>query len=41
MNLYLDDNSAKAALVKLLRRAGHQVAVPADLGLAGVSDPLT
>jgi hypothetical protein len=38
MNLYLDDNSAKASLVGLLRRAGHQVAVPADHGLAGSSD---
>jgi hypothetical protein len=39
MNLYLDDDSAKASLVKLLKRAGHQVAIPADAGRAGVSDP--
>lgn len=39
MNLYLDDDSAKASLVKLLQRAGHQVVVPVDAGLAGVSDP--
>jgi predicted nuclease of predicted toxin-antitoxin system len=39
MNLYLDDNSAKPSLVNLLRRAGHQVTVPADLGIAGSSDP--
>ena len=39
MNLYLDDNSANPALVNLLRRAGHQVAVPADLGMTGSSDP--
>lgn len=38
MILYLDDNSAKASLVAQLRRAGHQVNVPADLGLAGASD---
>jgi hypothetical protein len=38
MNLYLDDDSAKASLVKLLRKAGHQVTIPADAGLAGVSD---
>jgi len=38
MNLYLDDDSAKAALVSLLRKSGHQVATPADIGLAGVSD---
>jgi predicted nuclease of predicted toxin-antitoxin system len=39
MNLYLDDNCAKASLVGLLRRAGHQVALPASCGLAGASDP--
>jgi predicted nuclease of predicted toxin-antitoxin system len=39
MNLYLDDNSAKPSLVNLLRRAAHQVAVPADLGMTGSSDP--
>lgn len=39
MNLYLDDNSIKASLVNLLRRAGHQVILPADLGLAGDADP--
>jgi hypothetical protein len=39
MNLYLDDDSAKASLVKLLRAAGHQVVIPADASLAGVSDP--
>ena len=31
MNLYLDDNSAKPGLVNILRRAGHQVAVPLRL----------
>jgi predicted nuclease of predicted toxin-antitoxin system len=39
MNLYLDDDSAKASLARLLKRAGHQVAIPAGAGLAGVSDP--
>jgi Domain of unknown function (DUF5615) len=39
MNLYLDDDSTKASLVSLLRRVGHQVAIPADAGLTGVSDP--
>jgi predicted nuclease of predicted toxin-antitoxin system len=39
MNIYLDDNSAKASLANLLRRAGHQVTLPADLGLAGTTDP--
>jgi hypothetical protein len=28
MNLYLDDDSAKALLAKLLRKAGHRVIVP-------------
>ena len=39
MNLYLDDNSVKASLGNQLRRAGHQVTLPADFGLAGASDP--
>ena len=39
MNLYLDDDSAKASLVNLLKKAGHQVTTPANIGLAGVSDP--
>src|SRR6516165_5000652 len=39
MNLYLDDNSAKASLGNLLRRAGHQVALPTDHGLDGAPDP--
>jgi predicted nuclease of predicted toxin-antitoxin system len=39
MNLYLDDDISKAALVKLLRKTGHQVVIPADVGLSGVSDP--
>jgi len=39
MNLYLDDNSAKPGLVNILRRAGHQVAVPSDFGMSGSSDP--
>jgi hypothetical protein len=38
MNLYLDDDSAKASLVRLLRTGGHQVVIPADAGLDGVSD---
>jgi hypothetical protein len=39
MNLYLDDDSAKGSRVKLLKKAGHQVAIPADAGLTGVSNP--
>jgi predicted nuclease of predicted toxin-antitoxin system len=38
MNLYVDDNTCKALLVTLLRKAGHQVTVRSDVGTAGVSD---
>jgi hypothetical protein len=40
MNLYLDDDSAAALLVTLLRQAGHDVQVPADVGLSGEKDPI-
>jgi hypothetical protein len=39
MNLYLDDDSASARLATALRNVGHTAAVPADFGIAGVSDP--
>ena len=39
MNLYLDDDTAAALLVKLLRKAGHDVRLPSDVGLAGQPDP--
>jgi acetyl esterase/lipase len=39
MNLYLDDDSAKALLAILLRKAGHQVIVPISVGLSGADDP--
>jgi len=39
MKLYLDDNRASAALAAMLRKAGHEVVVPKDVGLAGASDP--
>ncbi len=38
MNLYVDDNMNKALLVTLLRKAGHQVTLPADVGTAGATD---
>jgi hypothetical protein len=38
MNLYLDDDNVARRLIALLIRAGHLVTVPADVGLAGVSD---
>ena len=39
MNLYLDDDSVKASLIMLLKKAGHQVVIPADAGLTSASDP--
>jgi hypothetical protein len=40
MRLSLDDDSASALLVRLLNRAGHDVRLPADLGIAGRNDPV-
>ncbi len=38
MRLYLDDDSAEIYLVQLLRRAGHDVLIPTDIGRAGAKD---
>ncbi len=38
MRLYIDDDSVDPALLRLLRRDGHDIQVPADVGLAGNSD---
>jgi predicted nuclease of predicted toxin-antitoxin system len=38
MRLYIDDDSVDPSLIRLLRRDGHDVQVPADVGLAGSSD---
>jgi hypothetical protein len=38
MRLYIDDDSVDANLIRLLRRDGHDVQVPVDVGLAGSSD---
>jgi hypothetical protein len=38
MRIYLDDDSADALLVALLRTAGHDVQVPADVGMVGEFD---
>jgi hypothetical protein len=40
MKLYLDDDSVAAVLVALLRRAGHDVRIPADAGIGGEDDPV-
>jgi hypothetical protein len=38
MRLYIDDDSVDPGLLRLLRRDGHDVQAPADVGLAGSSD---
>lgn len=39
MRLYLDENVSDPYLVPLLRRAGHAAVLPAQVGMAGDSDP--
>lgn len=39
MKLYLDDDSVAAVIVAHLRKAGHDVVIPADLGMSGKRDP--
>jgi predicted nuclease of predicted toxin-antitoxin system len=38
MRLYLDDDTASSLLVKLLRKAAHDVQVPSEAGTAGATD---
>jgi hypothetical protein len=40
MRLYLDDDSIGTVLVAFLRRAGHDVQMPGDVGNAGKADPV-
>jgi predicted nuclease of predicted toxin-antitoxin system len=40
MNLYLDDDSVDPLLAQLLRRAGRDVQIPADVGMVGRPDPV-
>jgi predicted nuclease of predicted toxin-antitoxin system len=40
MRLYLDDDSANPVLVKLLRKARHDVVIPRDAGMSGEADPV-
>jgi hypothetical protein len=40
VRLYIDDDSAGDLLLKLLRAAGHDVQIPADVGHAGDPDPV-
>jgi predicted nuclease of predicted toxin-antitoxin system len=38
VRLYIDDDSVNPSLIRLLRRDGHEIQIPADIGLAGSSD---
>ena len=38
MRLYIDDDSVDPGLIRVLRRDGHDVQVPADVGRVGISD---
>jgi len=38
MRIYLDDDSVDALLIALLRQAGHEVQIPADVALIGEQD---
>src|SRR5437879_1466277 len=38
MRLYLDDDLANPLLAGLLRKAGHDVVLPADVGMSGQDD---
>ena len=38
MRIYIDDDSVDPGLLRLLRRDGHDVQIPADVGLVGISD---
>src|SRR5436190_1270300 len=38
MNLYLDDDTVDRLLIQLLKKAGHDVLIPADIGAVGKKD---
>jgi predicted nuclease of predicted toxin-antitoxin system len=40
MRLYLDDDMVRPLLARLLRTAGHDVILPAEVGLSGDEDPV-
>jgi predicted nuclease of predicted toxin-antitoxin system len=40
MRICLDDDSASRQLSMVLRKAGHDVATPVDLGISGAPDPV-
>jgi predicted nuclease of predicted toxin-antitoxin system len=39
MRIYLDDNAAGPKLSDALRKEGHEVVVPSDVGNSGITDP--
>ncbi len=40
MKLYVDEDSVHGLLLRLLKRAGHDIEVPSDVRLVGRSDPV-
>jgi predicted nuclease of predicted toxin-antitoxin system len=40
MRIYLDDDSAMPLLARLLKQAGHDVVLPADVDMSGAEDPV-
>jgi uncharacterized protein DUF5615 len=38
MRFYLDDDSTHGVLIKLLRKPGHDVQLPSDVGRSSASD---
>jgi hypothetical protein len=38
MHLYLDDDSVRSVLIRRLAAAGHDILIPADIGIAGQED---
>jgi hypothetical protein len=40
MTIYLDDDSASRQLCIVLRKAGHDVLIPAESGTSGAPDPV-
>lgn len=40
MRWYLDEDIASGLLVRLLRQTGHDVQIPADIGMAAQPDPV-
>jgi len=40
MRLYVDDDSTHGVLIKFLRKAGHDVQLPSDVGRSSAADPV-